>query len=147
MSTTGQVLIKEKKEKGIKALIVSRHKSTTELLKGLLEKHGIPYDVIDHIDDPNILKDYYIVLGNLPITIFEKVQVPYYIQVSLNIPKELRGKELGIEELKKYIRYVVFQHIITFKDWYPRDAYSGVVEYDIWFVKDIDKALEWIKSQ
>lgn len=133
---------KEKHTIHIKALIVSRHKATVQLLASLLKRHGIPYDVADHIDDPQVLKNYDIVLGNLPIIMFEKVQIPYYIQVSLDIPKELRGKELSADELKKYVRFVVFEHVMNFIRWHPWGAFTNVAEYDICFVRDIDMAIE-----
>jgi len=134
-------------EHPLRAVIVSRHKSTQEFLSKILEKHGIPYDIVEHVDNPRILEGYYLVLGNIPLTLLLKTSVKYYIQVSLEIPKELRGKELGIEELVKYARFILFQHVITFTEWYPREAFEKVVEYDIFLVKDIDATLNEIKRR
>ena len=128
----------------MKALIVSRHKSTIELLSKLLGKHGIPFDVKDHVDVRD-LENYDIVVGNLPLTYIITSAIPYYIQVVLEVPRELRGKELGYDELMKYYRFLVYEHLITFHDWSPKDKAIAVAEFDIWVVKNIDVALEEIK--
>jgi len=128
----------------MKALIVSRHKSTIELLSRLLEKHSIEFDVKDHVDVRD-LENYDIVVGNLPLTYIITSAIPYYIQVVLEVPRELRGKELGYDELMKYCRFLVYEHLITFHDWSPKDKAIAVAEFDIWVVKDIDVALEEIK--
>jgi len=128
----------------VKALIVSRHKSTVEFLSKLLGRHSIEFDVRDHVSVED-LKGYPLVLGNIPVSMIVESEVPFYIQVNLEIPRELRGKELSHEELSRHCKFVVFEHLITFDDWAPRDKAVAVAEYDIWIVKDIHTALEEVK--
>jgi len=122
----------------MKVLIVSRHPSTQKLLASILDKHGFEYDIVDHVDDVAILNKYDVIIGNVPLSLFVKATVQYYIQVNLEIPKELRGKELDVSELSKYVSYIVFDHIVKWWD--------GHINCDIKHVNNIDEILEKIKG-
>lgn len=110
-----------------KVLIVSRHKSTIQLLKQILQPIDIDVDVVEHIDNPEILAKYPIVIGNLPLSMYARLpepKRPELFLVSLEIPRELRGRELGIEELKKYVTITAVVHIAVAEGVVPIDIFN-----------------------
>jgi len=82
-------------------VIVSRHPATIEFLKEKLPNAK----VIEHLNGPDDISFGALVFGNLPLHMVEQLLQKgcRFIMVSLNIPRELRGKELSREELEKYI--------------------------------------------
>ena len=95
----------------MKALIVSRHRSTVDLLSSVLRDCGIEYEVKEHIANASELTGYDVVLGNIPLSLLIDSDVDLYIQVNLVLPKELRGKELTLEELKKYVSFIAVKRL------------------------------------
>ena len=85
----------------MKVVIVSRHKGTIDYLK----KRYPNAEVVNHIDDPKKFKDS-LIIGNLPLHMVSEVlkNRNRFVMVSLDIPRELRGKELNESELKEYIK-------------------------------------------
>jgi len=85
----------------MKVVIVSRHKGTIDYLK----KRYPNAEVVNHIDDPKKFKDS-LIIGNLPLHMVSEVlkNGNRFVMVSLDIPRELRGKELNESELKEYIK-------------------------------------------
>jgi len=90
-----------------KVYIVSRHASTVEVLRELFKDSNTEVIVRDHINDINEIEDNSIVIGNMPLELMSQLKnnknCTVFI-VSLNIPRELRGKELSKEELLKYMK-------------------------------------------
>lgn len=82
------------------ALVVTRH---IALLDYMREKCLLPVgcgvDVISHVEDPKEIKDR-VVYGVLPYHL--AVLTKTYVNIGLNIPPEVRGKELTLEEIRKY---------------------------------------------
>jgi len=111
-------------------VIVSRHSSTRELLSNLANMiaeriygEGAKFDAIlslDHIDE-EVIEDLgsrpdfkYVFAGNFPPEIQLKLMAAFrapLVLVSMNLPKELRGKDLGIQELQKYMKLYVYYEI------------------------------------
>jgi len=85
----------------MKVVIVSRHEGTINYLK----KHYPNAEVVNHIDDPKKFKDS-LIIGNLPLHMVSEIlkNGNRFVMVSLDVPKELRGKELNESELKEYIK-------------------------------------------
>jgi len=85
----------------MKVVIVSRHEATVNYLK----KRFPNADVISHMSDPSEYRNC-LIIGNLPINVIDTLlkNGNRFVMVSLDIPKELRGKELNEEELKKYMK-------------------------------------------
>jgi len=85
----------------MKVVIVSRHEGTIDYLK----KRYPNAEVVNHIDDPKKFKDS-LIIGNLPLHMVSEVlkNGNRFVMVSLDIPRELRGKELNESELKEYIK-------------------------------------------
>jgi len=85
----------------MRVVIVSRHPATVKYLKNIWPEA----EVIDHLDDPRRFKNCLLV-GNLPLPMVAELlrNGNRFVMVTLNVPKELRGKELGEEELKKYMK-------------------------------------------
>ena len=129
----------------MKAIIVSRHKSTQDLLSLILRRNGFQFDVLDHVSDPEVLDQYTIVLGNIPLSMFLRSKIGFYVAISLTIPKELRGKELGYKELLKYAEFVGFKKNIVFSDWAPREMAKAVVDAEILLIDNIDAFLKQVK--
>ncbi|MCD6450307.1 MAG: hypothetical protein J7L34_07360 [Thermotogaceae bacterium] len=79
-------------------LIVTRHQA---LLRLLQELRIVTNDtqVVTHIESAEMLEDK-VVVGNLPLNLAANCKEVW--SPVLNVPKELRGKELSFEELKKY---------------------------------------------
>ena len=86
----------------MKVVIVSRHEATVNYLK----KRFPNADVISHMSDPSEYRNC-LIIGNLPINVIDTLlkNGNRFVMVSLDIPKELRGKELGEEELKRYAKF------------------------------------------
>jgi len=86
----------------MKVVIVSRHEGTIDYLK----KRYPNAEVVNHIDDPKKFKDS-LIIGNLPINIIDTLlkNGNRFVLLTLNVPQELRGKELGEEELKRYAKF------------------------------------------
>ena len=88
-------------------IVVTRHKALVQYLKeqGLIDENT---QIVSHIDNPDIIKNK-IVLGVLPHSL--SCLTKEYWEISLNLPPELRGKELSVEDIKKYSkglkRYIV----------------------------------------
>lgn len=87
----------------MKVVIVSRHPATVNLLKSKYPDA----EIISHMTEDNIPSNA-LVIGNLPIEMIAKVleKGNRFVSVVLNIPQELRGKELNEEELKKYAKFI-----------------------------------------
>ena len=85
----------------MKVVIVSRHKGTIDYLK----KRYPNAEVVNHIDDPKKFKDS-LIIGNLPLHMVSEIlrNGNRFVLLTLNVPQELRGKELGEEELKRYAK-------------------------------------------
>ena len=85
----------------MRVVIVSRHPATVKYLKNIWPEA----EVVDHITDPGKYRNCLLV-GNLPLPMVAELlrNGNRFVMVSLNVPKELRGKELGEEELKKYVK-------------------------------------------
>ena len=86
-----------------KVVIVSRHPATVNLLKSRFPEA----EVVSHMTEDNIPENA-LVIGNLPIEMIAKVleKGNRFVSVVLNIPPEMRGKELSEEELKKFAKFV-----------------------------------------
>lgn len=89
----------------MRVLIVSRHKSTVELLMQMFQGRAESIRVTDHLNDISEINED-LVVGNLPIEMIEQVLAAgkRFVLVSLNVPRELRGQELDIEQLKQYMK-------------------------------------------
>ena len=85
-------------------LIVSRHPATVRFIKSLFPSDFFEVKTVEHIDKPEEVKEG-IVVGNLPLPLIAKLlkNGKKFIYVNMEIPQELRGKELDDEEVKKYI--------------------------------------------
>ena len=87
-------------------VIVTRHAALIEMLieKGLADKNT---RVIKHAKPDNIVGKH--VVGVIPLSLASLAAK--VTEIPLNLPVELRGKELSIEEFKRYagepISYVV----------------------------------------
>ena len=90
-------------------IVVSRHRGTIEYVKMFFPDA----EVIEHLTDVNDIPRGSIVIGNLPITLINRIleRGCRFIYVSLNIPKEMRGRELSIEELDKYIEFIEIKRL------------------------------------
>jgi len=89
----------------MEVVIVSQHESTIKLLKTVFPEAK----VVSHINSPEDIPSGSLVIGNLPIHMVSELinnRGCRFVLVSLDIPPELRGKELGEEELKKYMKLV-----------------------------------------
>ena len=87
----------------VDVVIVSRHKSTVEYLKTIFGNA----EVVDHLTPEDIEKiKGKIVVGNLPIDMIAELlkNGNRFVLVTLNVPRELRGKELSLKEVKKYCK-------------------------------------------
>lgn len=78
-------------------LIISRHPATIELLRSL----GYTGEVISHVTSPEMIRGR-IVIGNLPLRLAAEAELVG--EVTLDLPPELRGQELGRDELARYYR-------------------------------------------
>jgi len=89
---------------------VSRHQSTIKLLKQIWPEAK----VINHLENINEIPAGSLVIGNLPLTIVNKLineRGCRYVQVTLEVPPNLRGKELNEQELKKYMKLIEIQEL------------------------------------
>jgi len=78
-----------------KKVIISRHKATIEWLQS---KFGNDIPVIEHLSDPEMIRNK-IVIGNIPIHL--AVNAKEVWNVSIDLPPELRGKDLREEQFLK----------------------------------------------
>ncbi len=84
-------------------VIVSRHPATINYLKTVFPVAK----VVSHVSSLDEIPTGALVIGNLPIHLIDKLineRGCRFVLVSLDIPQELRGKELNEQELKKYMR-------------------------------------------
>lgn len=68
------------------------------------DAHGVAFDVhLEHLLDLEKLQAGDVVIGTLPINIVYQLNVRgiRYIHLSLQIPPQLRGVELNVEQLKQ----------------------------------------------
>ena len=82
-------------------VIVSKHSATVKYLLNLFPDA----DVIDHIDSVSGIPSGATVIGNLPVSIIDQLLkrgCTVYITV-MHVPRELRGKELTLEDVARYI--------------------------------------------
>lgn len=86
-------------------LIVTRHKGLVEYL----EKKGISAPVISHVENPDSLNGK-IVAGVLPLNI--AARCAEVIEVELEIPSNLRGKELDYETMLPLVRGISSYKVI-----------------------------------
>lgn len=87
--------------------IVSRHPTTVDFLSEILGKWEDNIIVMDHLDSTDSIPLGAKVAGNLPLTMIaelvNKRRCTFYY-VSVEIQREMRGKELDFETLKKYAK-------------------------------------------
>jgi len=131
----------------MRVAIVSRHKDTRFLLKTLFDPVHDKVDEIEHVDDPKQLDNYDVVAGNIPLSMFLRTRASNLILVSLNIPKELRGKELSLNELKKYAEFVAIYKWMEFEKWYPEKKAKAVANVDMLLVDDIKLVINEIRTR
>lgn len=81
-------------------LVVTRHPALAEYLReqGLVASE-VP--VVAHVTDPSIL-DGKVVAGVLPLFLAGRCKA--VVEVQLDIPVELRGKELSLDQMRQYSR-------------------------------------------
>lgn len=84
-------------------VIVTRHQALLEFLK---EKGVITGEepVMTHVGDPGQIRGREVV-GVLPLSL--AAEAASVTEVALNLPPELRGKELCLEEMHKYAGPIV----------------------------------------
>lgn len=83
-------------------LVITRHAGLIEFLKN----RGFNLDdtqVVAHVADPSIL-DGKVVVGVLPVSLAVRCDV--FIEVALDMPAEMRGKELSAEQTEEYCKGV-----------------------------------------
>ncbi len=82
----------------IDTVVVTRHKG---LVTYLIEERLVSTDVevLDHVDHPSQIKGKN-VIGILPLSL--AIHANTVMDIPLNIPKEMRGKELSAEEVRQY---------------------------------------------
>ncbi len=96
---------------GDEVVIVSRHKATIDYLLDKLSEIGYEgkVTIIDHLTSDFIEKidGNVTIIGNMRIDqIFKLVNKGFQVIITvLKLPKELRGKEIGKEELDKYLYF------------------------------------------
>ena len=76
----------------MKKVIVTRHTALVEFLKEL----GVEGEVVAHATEETVAGKH--VFGVLPMRL--AAEAGRFTEVSLNVPAELRGKELSLEEIK-----------------------------------------------
>lgn len=93
----------------MRVAIVSRHKSTIDFVKAMFRD----VTVLEHVNDIEELKDFDLIVGNLPLPMVAEIKRmgKRFVMVSLNIPKELRGKELTLEELHKFAELIEVEEL------------------------------------
>ena len=92
----------------MKVVIVSRHEATVNYLK----KRFPDAEVVGHLSDPVAYKDC-LIIGNLPIHMIAELlqNNNRFVLVALNVPPEMRGKELREEKLKKFAKFIEIKKI------------------------------------
>ena len=86
----------------MEVVIVSRHPATVNYLKTVFPEAK----VVSHISSIDEIPNGSLVIGNLPIHMIAELikKGCRFVLVSLEIPRELRGKELSESELRKYMK-------------------------------------------
>jgi len=125
----------------MRVAIVSRHKDTISMLKSQFDQVYDQIDVIEHLEDPKQLDGYDLLVGNIPLSMFLKTKTRCLILVSLNIPRELRGRELNHEELRKYAEFVV----VYKTEWYPRGRGKGIAKVCMCLVDNLKLAIGGVR--
>jgi len=125
----------------MRVAIVSRHPATIEFLKKIFEDKGFEIDVIEHVDDPRELDEYSVVAGNIPLSMMLKTTCQIFMLLSLNIPREFRGKELGYEEAKKYAEFIIIEKFGYVGNKLSEDKEWCKATSDIVYTNSIDVAL------
>lgn len=84
----------------MKNIVVTRHPALVEFMTeiGLIQPDG-DIEVLTHVTDPTVLHGAR-VFGVLPIQLAAEADT--VVVIPLDLPAELRGKELGIEELRQF---------------------------------------------
>ena len=107
-------------------IIITRHSSLIEYLK----KHGIindeDYKVIPHANEDDVAGKH--VIGVLPIHLAALTES--YTTVNMNIPPEMRGKELTLEDMEKYVTgietyFVLNKHAAKELESFAANGYTG----------------------
>lgn len=83
-------------------LIVTRHAATV----GWLRARGIEGEVMTHVKSPEQVRGR-VVYGNLPMRL--AAEAAYICAVEIDIPAEMRGKELDIDALNKYVKIAKYR--------------------------------------
>ncbi len=80
-------------------VIISRHDAFVEFLKmkGIL--HG-DEQVISHVSNPDVIDGKVVITSGLPMHLAAKARC--VIVVSMNIPPEMRGKEMSVDDMEKF---------------------------------------------
>ena len=81
-------------------LVITRHAGLIEFLKN----RGFDLNdtqAVAHVTDPAIL-DNKVVVGVLPVSLAVRCDV--FIEVALDMPAEMRGKELSAEQTEQYCK-------------------------------------------
>jgi len=76
-------------------VVISRHKATVEWIR---ERYDNIEKVLDHIKSPDDINGE-IVIGNIPLHLAYKAKEIW--NVSIDLPPELRGKDLSREQFLK----------------------------------------------
>lgn len=84
-----------KEENNMKKILITRHEALVEFL----QKQGLEFDmVVSHADAETVKgKDIY---GVLPLHLAALANT--ITSVDLNLPAEMRGKELSLEDVERY---------------------------------------------
>ena len=91
----------------MRKIVITRHKALIAYLKeiGIIDDNAIIYD---HIDDPSVLEGSH-VYGVLPNHLACKSKS--LTEIPISIPKELRGQELSIEQIREFAQEPVTYEI------------------------------------
>ena len=85
----------------MKKLVISRHKAFVKLcLDKKLVKAG-EFEVISHISNPDMLDNRDIITSGLPLNLAARCNS--ITTIILNLPVNLRGKELTIDTMIRYL--------------------------------------------
>ena len=105
-------------------LVVTRHAALVEYLReeGLADSYTV---VMDHAGEEDIMG--LNVCGVLPRSL--SCLTRSFTEIPLNLPKELRGKELSLEDVRKYAGEPV-----TYVEFTAEDFKEGLAKVDRWAV-------------
>ena len=100
----------------IETLIVTRHSAVVTFLR---EKYGITGTVVEHVTKEMVRNRN--VIGNVPLHI--ACQANAIATIELDIPRELRGVELSLEQVREFAKGL---------EWYKvRHTDSGMDYFDL----------------